>query len=254
MVGVEDATRLGHVEVVGGALAPRHLEQCVEPAADPAVLGALVARPLEPVRPRVDRLPDRVRQVALVELGAVLGDEVAVAVAQLLFDRVELAAQQELSLLLLHPVGHVRADLVGHLELGERLTRPADDRLEARLDVEGLEERDLALDRQVRPPAGRVGQRTRLAHALQRLREAPGARGAVAISLTSARYSVASSRCPRGGIPRLGDGLRLDPQPRPAARHAHADHGAGQAAEHKRGTPVGRSPALSTRAIVPTRA
>ena len=49
MVGVEHGAGVGQVEVVVGALAPRQLEDGVEPGADPAVLGLCGGDALEPV-------------------------------------------------------------------------------------------------------------------------------------------------------------------------------------------------------------
>ena len=47
VVLVEDARRVGDVEVVLGDDAPGDLEDGVEPGADPAVLGILLGRPIE---------------------------------------------------------------------------------------------------------------------------------------------------------------------------------------------------------------
>ena len=64
MVGVEHGPGVVEVEVVVGALAPRQLEDGVEPGADPAVLGGLRAGALEPVDLALDRLADVVGQAS----------------------------------------------------------------------------------------------------------------------------------------------------------------------------------------------
>ena len=55
VVGVEDRAAPPTSSVVVGTRAPRQLEHGVEPRADPAVLGALLARALEPVDLALDR-------------------------------------------------------------------------------------------------------------------------------------------------------------------------------------------------------
>ena len=82
VVGVEDARRLGDVEAVLGLDAPGNLEHRVEPGADPARLGALVARALELVDLALDRLADVLGQVARLELGPVVVGVGLVAVAR----------------------------------------------------------------------------------------------------------------------------------------------------------------------------
>ena len=141
VVGVEHCARRGEVELVVGAGAPRQLEHPVEPGADPAVLGRLLARPLEPVDLLVDEVarPCRPGAVELVELRAVLADDVVVALAELLADGGQLLAQQELALLLVDALGDVGADLLGHLQLGQVVLGPVGDQLDALLDVDGLQ-------------------------------------------------------------------------------------------------------------------
>ena len=162
VVGVEHRARLAEVAVLVGELAPRQLEHRVEPVADPRVLGVLLTHALEPVELLVDRGAHRVGQRQVGELGAVLRDGVVVALAELLADRVHLAAQQHLALLLVEVVAHLGADLVLQLEVGEHLARPRDRELEARLDVDRLEQLDALLHREVGRVRGRVGQRAGL--------------------------------------------------------------------------------------------
>ena len=175
VVGVEDGPGIGQVEVVVGARGPRQLEHRVQPGLDPAVLGVLRRHALE----LVDLLLDRGGH-ALGQLVGDLGESrpvrvggLALVVAQLLADRRHLLAQQELALGLLHAVGDVAADALGQLELGEGLLGPGQDLLDPLGDVGRLQQLDLALDVEVGPPAGRVGQRAGLVDARQQVVEAP---------------------------------------------------------------------------------
>ena len=97
-------------------------------------------------------------QVGGLDPGAVVLGALGLVLAELLADRGELLAQQELALPLVHALAHVVADLLGHLELGEVVAGPAQDRREPRLDVGRLEQLALLLVAQVRRVAGHVGQ------------------------------------------------------------------------------------------------
>ena len=170
VVRVQDRARLGDVEVVLGADVPRELGHPVEVGADPAVLGRLLGRALQAAELALGLLADVLGHVGVGDLLAVLLDDVLLAVlAELLADRVHLLAQEELALALLHALADVGADLVLQLELGQDLLGPGQDLLEALLDVEGLEDLDLLLERQVRRVAGRVGERAGVGDAAQEL-------------------------------------------------------------------------------------
>ena len=94
---------------------------------------------------------------------AVARDLVGLAVlAELLADGVELPAQDELALALLHPLGDVVADPALQLDLAEHVARPGGRLLQPLADVERLEQLELLPEREVGREAGRVGQRTRL--------------------------------------------------------------------------------------------
>ena len=142
----------------------------------------------------------------LGELGPVLRGDVVVALAQLLADRVQLAAQQHLALLLVDAVGDLGADPVLQLEVGQRLARPPQHQLEARLDVDRLEQLDALLHRELGRVRGHVGQLAGVSTpaSTSAMRRAPRCSRIVS---TTARYSRASSRA-RG----VGSGLvdRLD--------------------------------------------
>ena len=124
VVLVEDPRRLAHVQPVLGLDAPRELEHGVEPGADPAVLGVLLARALELVDLALDRLTHRLGQVGRLGPGAVVVGPVLVIraqLAQLLADGLELAAQQELALRLLHTLLDVGLDPLAEGQVGEHL-------------------------------------------------------------------------------------------------------------------------------------
>ena len=95
-------------------------------------------------------------------LAVALGVVGAVLVAELLADGVELAPQHVLALRLLHALGDVVADAPAQLDLAERVARPGERALEPQLDVERLEQLELALQREVGRVAGGVRQRARL--------------------------------------------------------------------------------------------
>ena len=101
-------------------------------------LGALVAGALELADLAQRRLADVVGQVGGLDPGAVVVGAVGLALAELLADRGELLAQQELALALLHALADVLADLVGDLDLGEVLPGPLDQRASAASSTSGV--------------------------------------------------------------------------------------------------------------------
>ncbi len=164
VIGVEDGARFGHVELVFGDLAPRELEHAVEPGADPALLGALPVAALEPIDLAVDLRAHLLRQRQLGGLGAVVVGRLVVTVAELLADGGHLLAQQEVTLRLVHPLGNVVADALGHHQLGQRLAGPLEHELQPFVDVDCLEDPDLRIDVLIGPRRHRVGQRSGVEH------------------------------------------------------------------------------------------
>ena len=150
------------------------LEHGVEPGPDPGRLRALVAGALELVDLAPQRLAHGVGDLGGLDAAAVVVGPVGLALTELLADGGELLTQQELALALLHALADVLTDLVGELDLGEVLPRPADQGLEPRLHVRGLEQLALAVHREVRRVAGRVGDHGGVGHLVDGVDDLPG--------------------------------------------------------------------------------
>ncbi len=210
MVGVQHGAGLGQVEPVLGGLAPGQVEHAIEPRPDPALLGALTAGALEAVELLVDGLADLHRQRQGVELGAVVVTGLVVAVAELLADGLELLAQEELPLLLLHAVGHAVADLAGDLQLGQVLARPGQHDRESLAHVDGLEHVDLVLGGRLAPGGDGVGEGAGLGDGPQDLGQA--ARAAQLGDVLQHGPQLADRLLDRRGADTLGDRLHVDPQ------------------------------------------
>ena len=163
VIGVQHLARVGGVEPLLGALAPRHGEDPVEVVADHRRLGRAVALPLQAGELALGLLADGLGQLGLRELAPVLVDDGGVVLAELLADRLHLAAQDVLALLLGGALLDVVADAPAHLHLGEPLALQRDRQREALLDVERLEELDLLLEAEVGRVADGVGKRAGLA-------------------------------------------------------------------------------------------
>ena len=229
VVGVQNAGGLDHFEAVVGLHAPGELEDRVEPGTDPACLGALLIGALELVDLALDRHPDMFGEVALGQLGPVVIGVGLVALApaelsQLLAYGFELTAEKELALRLLHALLDVRLDPLTQREIGQGVTRPAEDQPQPRLDVDRLEHLDLLGQREVGRVARHVGQPARLGDVAQ-LRGNPAG--------TPAEQDVLEDRpvLPSqfsGGRRRLAlvERLSLDPQRRPCTGHSGTDGGA----------------------------
>ena len=169
MVLVQDAPGFDHVEPVLGPLVPGQLQHPVEVVADPALLRVLLAHALEARKLALHFLAHGLRHPRFLDLAPVLGGHVRVLLAQLLLDRVQLLPQQELALALLHPRLDLVADLVLERGLGQDVAGPPDQLLQADLDVERLQDLDLALQRKIRGVSGQVGQVARLVDAAHHL-------------------------------------------------------------------------------------
>src|SRR3989442_12530131 len=101
---VQDAPRLGDVEPILGPLVPGQVEHPVEIVANPADLRVLLASALQPAELALDLGAHGVRHAGFLDSPAVLGDDVAAFLAELLLDGLQLLPEQELTLALLHPL------------------------------------------------------------------------------------------------------------------------------------------------------
>ena len=205
------------------------------------MLRALLARTLEPVDLTLDHATDVVGHDDLRQLPTVLRNRVVgVAVlTELLADRGELLAQQELALRLVHAFGHPVADLLRQVELDERLAHEGQRLLQARFGIEFLEQFHLALDRQVRRPPGGVGQRAGVVDAGQRLGDP---RGAELLGDAAHHRPVLTHHLlrPARHLRTFGHRIGLDPEARVVTRDRAADHGPRQATEHQRPLAAGQ--------------
>ena len=121
MVGVEHLARVLGIQTLLGALAPRDGEQPIEVVADHARLGRLVAHAVEPRELLLGLLEHVLGHLGLCDLPPVLLDDRALVFAELLADRVELAAQDVLALLLLDAGLDVLLNAPPHLHESEAL-------------------------------------------------------------------------------------------------------------------------------------
>ena len=247
VVLVEDPGRLVEVDPVLGLDAPGQLEHGVEPGPDPPVLGALLAqcaracrsRARPPCAPRSGRSAARPPGAVVVGLVLVVGAQLP----QLLADGLELAAQQELALGLLHALLDVGLDPLAQREVGEHLAGPGEHQAQAVDDVDRLEDLHLLGERQVGRVAGHVGHPARLGDARPAARPGgrprgspgcspprPGTRGpAPAVSSVGARprrparpRPTGPGRC-RARRCRGGPARRPARPPRPCRRAARPD-------------------------------
>ena len=165
--------------------------------------------------------------------GAVVVGAVGLVLAELLADRRELLAEQELALVLLDRLPDVLADLLVDVGLGQVVAGPLDQQRQPLLGVGRLEQLALAVHREVRRPAGRVGQRRRVVDRVHRVDDLPG--------LALLEHGDDELLVLRGELDGpLGHGwlvhvLDLDPQGRTGTGDAAADAGPPTGAQHSRG-------------------
>ena len=239
VVGVEHGSGSRDVGAVDGALVPRQVEHGVQPGADPTGLRALVARPFELADLAQGGLAHLVRQRRSLDAGAVVVGTVRVVLTEFLAYRRQLLAQQELALALVHALAHVVADLLADLQLGEVLAGPADDQIQALLDVGRLEQFALVLGGQVRRVAGQVGEFGRVGDPLHRVDHLPRVAalqdGDDQPLVLGGEFAGAGRRL--GFVDRRG----LDPQRRTRPADTGSDPGPGAGAQHRRGFTVGQS-------------
>ena len=207
VVGVEHGAHVGQVEVVVTAGAPRQFEDAVQPGADPAMLRGLRAGALESVDLLGDRVVGGLRRLQLGQLRAVLGHDVAVALAELLANRLQLLAQEVFALLLVDAFGDVVADRLGHLQLGHVVARPVEKNLDPLADVDGGEHRGPEFVVELGPRGDIVGEGTRMARHPQQFREPPGP--AQLGDDPEHAAELAAERLDAWSRPRIGDRLGI---------------------------------------------
>ena len=160
---VEHGARVLGVEPLLGALPPRHGEQPVEVVADHGRLGGVLPHALEPAELSLGLLADGIGHAGRLDLRAVLLDDRALVLPQLLADRLQLLPEDVLALLLLHALVDVVADPGAQLQQREPLALQPQSELEPLADVDRLQQLDLLLEGQVGRVPGRVGQGSGLA-------------------------------------------------------------------------------------------
>ena len=146
VIGVEHLARVLRVEPLLRAIAPRDREQPVEVVADHRRLGRLVTHALEPRELSLGLLEHVLGHLRLGDLRAVLLDDGPLVLAELLPDRLHLAAEDVLPLLLVDTGLDVLLDAPAHLHEGEALALQLERQLEALAHVDGLEELHLLLE------------------------------------------------------------------------------------------------------------
>ena len=172
VVGVEDLPRALRIERLVAPLRPRHGDQPVEIRADHRRLAARVAHRLEAPQLALGLRAHVVGHPGLVDLRAVLVDDRALVLAELLADRVHLLPEEPLALLLLRAFLDVVADAPPHLQLGEPLALELEGELQPFDDVDRLEQLDALRERDVGRVRARIGERTGLRDRAQELADA----------------------------------------------------------------------------------
>src|SRR5258708_15141938 len=156
VVGIEHFPRVLRIEMLLRALRPRDCGQPIEVRADHRGLARGVAHRLEAAQLTVCLGADGVRHPRLFDLPAVLVDDRALVLAELLPDRLHLLAQDVVALLLLDVGVDVLANAATHLQLGQALTLQCEREVETLDDVDLLEQLDA-----LRSEERRVGKECR---------------------------------------------------------------------------------------------
>ena len=208
VIGVEYRSCFDEVESVVAALAPRQFEDAIEPRPHPGVLRGLFAHPFEPIELLGDRRLHAVGRVEVVELGAEFADDVVVALAEFLADRVELLTQEPFALLLVDALAHVVTDRLRDLEFGQVVPGPRVDGVDAVGQVHGAQHDEPIGVGELGPGGHGVGERSRGAVRAQDLGEA-------ARAAQFRDQFERGAQLPRGGVDRrrgrgVGEHLDLD--------------------------------------------
>ena len=234
VVLIEDPPRPGDVVGVLGPLVPRHFQDGVQPGADRPGLRRRVGGPLQPTDLLQRGLAHVLRQVGRFDPGPVvvfLAVTVAGQLAEFLAHRGELLAEQVLLLLLLHALGDVLADGLGHVQLGQVVAGPADRQLQPLRHIGGLQQGELLLGGQVRGVAGPVGDHRRVVELFEGIDHLPQA----ALAEHADDQGLVLLGQLRGAAAQAGllDHSALDPQRRAGPGRARADPDTGHATHHR---------------------
>ncbi len=157
---------MGEVEVVLGGLVPRQREDPVEVGADDAVLRGGRRQLLEPRELAVGGLADVLREVLRLDLLAQLGQLglLVVALAELVLDRLQLLAQEELALALLHLGLDLGLDLRAELDHLQLAIQDPEHVAEPLVGIRLLEQRLLLVGLEAQCGGDEVRERARLVH------------------------------------------------------------------------------------------
>src|SRR5690606_6263328 len=170
----------------------------------------------------------------------------AVQLVELLADRLQLTAEQELALLLVDALLDVLVDGLGDVQLGEVLAGPLYQQAEPLADVVCLEQLQLLLGLEERRVAAAVGEPAGVLGLLDGVDRLPGSAllqegGGQALVLAGELGDLAGVAALRRG---LLVHLDRDPQRRAGAGGAGTHPGAGGAAQHRGGLPLRGAPDL----------
>ncbi len=249
VLGVEDGAGAEDVVLVLGPLVPGQFEHRVQPGADPGALRRLIAGALQLLDFLERRVPYLLGEVGGLDPGPVVVGGLAlllpVQLAQFLAHGLQLAAQQELSLLLLDAVLDVLGDGLGDVLLGQVVAQPGDGQLEAGDGVGGLQQLHLLSHGQERRVAGVVGEGGDALDLLDAVHDLPGA---ALLQPAGGEGLVLLDELGDGSGQRIGqplvDALALDPEGGPGAGGPGPDADAADTADEGPGVPVGEPPHL----------
>ena len=244
MVVVQHLARVLRVEPLVGALRPRHGRQPVEVRPDHRRLAGGVAHRLEAAKLAFGLGADGVGHAGLVDLRAVLLDDRALVLAELLADRVHLPAQEPLALLLLRARLDVVADALPHLKLGEPLALQRQRVLEPLDHVDLLEQLDPLREGDVGGVGARVGERARVGDRAQELVDAVVRLADLEDLLDDGAVLALELARLHGRRVLVGTLLDLDAQPALGVGVRGADHGPVQARQRDGVAAAGKADAL----------
>ncbi len=173
VVLVQDLLGAGDVELVLGRVAPGEVQDRLGVVPDDAVLGTGGVRPGQLGQLLLQRLDDRLGQVVAL-VGQLVPELVGVparplGLAQLVLDGLELLAQEELPLLLVHVGLDLGPDLLGDLEHADLLLEVVQDQLGPVEQGARLQQALLFLDVDLQVRRDKVDQEARALDVLDRV-------------------------------------------------------------------------------------